>query len=201
MQKTYITAQQLLDDSLELAALVLDSGFRPDLIIGIWRGGTPVGIALQEVLAFAGLKSDHFAIRTASYTGIGERSEIVIDGLEYVTRQLTEQPNILLVDDVYDTGLSLQAVKSELLRLSGELQPEIRLATPWYKPGNNQTGIVPDYHLHATDDWLVFPHELIGLSATEIRDSKPGIDPVRERLLRYAGGFAGQQKAGQASSD
>lgn len=194
MQKTYITAQQLLDDSLELAALVLDSGFRPDLIIGIWRGGTPVGIALQEVLAFAGLKSDHFAIRTASYTGIGARSGVVVDGLEYVARQLTEHPDILLVDDVYDTGLSLQAVKSELLRLSGDQQPEIRLATPWYKPGNNQTGVVPDYHLHTTDDWLVFPHELIGLSAAEIRDSKPGIDPVRERLLRYAGGLARQQE-------
>lgn len=195
MQKTYITAQQLLEDSLELAALVLDSGFRPDLIIGIWRGGTPVGIALQEVLAFAGLESDHFAIRTASYTGIGKRSEIVIDGLEYVTRQLSEQPDILLVDDVYDTGLSLQAVKNELLHLSGDQQLTIRLATPWYKPGNNQTGVVPDYHLHATDDWLVFPHELIGLSAAEIRDNKPGIDPVRERLLRYADGLAGQQGA------
>lgn len=199
MQKTYITAQQLLDDSLELAALVLDSGFRPDLIIGIWRGGTPVGIALQEVLAFAGLDSDHFAIRTASYAGIGERSGVVIDGLEYVTRQLTERPDILLVDDVYDTGLSLQAVKNRLLQLSGEQQPDIRLATPWYKPGNNRTGVVPDYHLHATDDWLVFPHELIGLSAAEIRDGKPGIDTVRERLLRYAADRAGREDQDSAS--
>src|SRR5690554_7304431 len=107
MKKTYITAQQLLDDSLHLAARVLDSDFRPDLIIGIWRGGSPVGIAVQEVLAFVGVKSDHFAIRAASYKGIGKPGEVVIDGLEYVAKQLPARPNILLVDDVYDTGRSL----------------------------------------------------------------------------------------------
>ncbi|MFT5115375.1 MAG: hypoxanthine phosphoribosyltransferase, partial [Parasphingorhabdus sp.] len=45
VEKIYITAQELLEDSFKLAASVLNSGFEPDFIIGIWRGGTPVGIA------------------------------------------------------------------------------------------------------------------------------------------------------------
>ena len=51
--------------------------------------------------------------------------------------------------------------------------PEIRIATPYYKPANNKTERVPDYYVHETDDWLVFPHELDGLTTDEIRSNKP----------------------------
>ncbi|MFT6757735.1 MAG: hypothetical protein ACJA0M_001617, partial [Chitinophagales bacterium] len=40
----------------------------------------------------------------------------------------------------------------------------------------------PDYYLHSTDEWLVFPHELSGLTMQEILDNKPGIDSLREKL-------------------
>ena len=183
MNKIYISPQQLLDDSQQLAFKVIDSGYRPDLIIGIWRGGTPVGIALQEILEFAGLHTDHISIRTSSYKGIGQRGEVRVDGLEYIEKQLRSDMNILLVDDIYDTGLSLQAVIAELQRIAGDEHPPIRIATPYFKPGNNKTTRTPDYYLHANDDWLVFPHELLGLSASEIAQDKPGIDSIRSRLL------------------
>ena len=61
----------------------------------------------------------------------------------------------------------------ELGRACGDQLPEIRIATPYFKPGNNRTGRSPDYFLHQTDDWLVFPHELDGLSLAEIRSNKP----------------------------
>ncbi|MGY8789224.1 MAG: phosphoribosyltransferase, partial [Pseudomonadales bacterium] len=72
MQKQYITADQLLKDSLDLAFRIIESGFRPDMIVGIWRGGTPVGIAVQEVMEFVDIKTDHIAIRASSYTNIGQ---------------------------------------------------------------------------------------------------------------------------------
>ena len=46
------------------------------------------------------------------------------------------------------------------------------LATPWYKPGNNATTRVPDFYLHETDRWLVFPHEVTGLSEDELATGK-----------------------------
>ena len=72
MTKKYIDAQTLLDDSYKLGLKVLDSGCRPNYIIGVWRGGTPVGIAVQELLDFFDVKSDHISIRTSSYTGIAD---------------------------------------------------------------------------------------------------------------------------------
>ena len=48
----------------------------------------------------------------------------------------------------------------------------VRIATPWYKPNNNQTSLKPDYYLHETDKWIVFPHELAGLSMQEIESGQ-----------------------------
>ena len=52
LSKTYITADELLLDSFRLGVQIHNSGFKPDFIVGVWRGGTPVGIAIQEILAF-----------------------------------------------------------------------------------------------------------------------------------------------------
>jgi hypothetical protein len=183
MKKQYITADQLLKDSLELAFKIIDSKFRPDLIVGIWRGGTPVGIAVQEVMEFVGIKSDHIAIRTSSYTNIGQRNDVEVHGLDYLERHLTADNKLLLVDDVLDTGQSIESVIRELSSLDKGSTPEIRIATPYYKPGNNETGRVPDFFLFETDDWLVFPHELIGLSVKEILNEKPLPEGLKEKLL------------------
>ena len=68
--KIFISANDLLADSLRLGMQVLDSGFRPTHLVGIWRGGAPVGIAVQELLDYHGHHCDHIAIRTSSYQGI-----------------------------------------------------------------------------------------------------------------------------------
>ena len=57
-KKKYITAQQLLEDSFQLGLQILESGFRPSFIVGVWRGGAPVGIAVQEFLDYFGLETD-----------------------------------------------------------------------------------------------------------------------------------------------
>ena len=49
---------------------------------------------------------------------------------------------------------------------------DIRMAMPWYKPLRNIIDTVPDYYIHETDDWLVFPHEMDGLSEEEIFKNK-----------------------------
>ena len=69
VEKNYISAQSLLEDSWQLGVSILKSGFHPNFIVGVWRGGTPVGIAVQEMLDFYGVHTDHISIRTSSYSG------------------------------------------------------------------------------------------------------------------------------------
>ena len=75
MNKNFITSQSLLQDSFRLAAKVYEDGFRPDFIIGIWRGGAPIGIAVQEFFEFKNTSTDHIAVRTSSYYGINKTIE------------------------------------------------------------------------------------------------------------------------------
>ncbi|MCU0235638.1 MAG: hypoxanthine phosphoribosyltransferase [Acidobacteria bacterium] len=184
-EKRFITAQELLEDSFCLGRRVLESGFRPDFIVGVWRGGTPVGIAVQELLEHNGVSSDHIAIRTSSYEGIEQRGKrIRIHGLGYIVQNANAEHCLLIVDDVYDTGLSIQAIIESLKGRSRRNAPhDIRVATVFFKPGNNRTQRRPDFYVHETDKWLVFPHELNGLDPEEIARHKPEV----ARLVKGGG--------------
>ena len=184
IDKHYITAQELLEDSFRLALMILKSGFRPSFIVGVWRGGTPVGIAVQELFDAFGVESDHIAIRTSSYTGIAERNrEVRVHGLGYIVDSINANDPLLLVDDVFDTGHSIKAVVDTLRKQARRNTPDdIRIATPWFKPANNETDLVPDYFVHQTEDWLIFPHELDGLSREEILENKTGLRGLYEEF-------------------
>ncbi len=188
MEKIFVTATSLLQDSIRLAAKIHQSGFAPDFIVGIWRGGTPVGIAIQEYFEFVGVKTDHIAVRTSAYTGIGERARTIrVHGLHYIVEEANAGNSLLIVDDVFDSGHSIEALIAELsskMRLN--MPGKVRIATPWYKPGNNQTKLAPDYYLHETDKWIVFPHELVGLTLDEIATGKTELQPVLDVLKTRA---------------
>jgi hypoxanthine phosphoribosyltransferase len=175
MSKTFITADQLLRDSFALGAKILASGFRPTFLVGVWRGGAPVGIAVQEILEYHGVHTDHIAIRTSAYMGIDQAQKTVrVHGLDYLTSHLAHEDRLLLIDDVFDSGRSLAAVLEELARRCRRNLPgEIRIATVYYKPARNRSHLLPDFYVHETADWLVFPHELTGLTAEEVRLHKP----------------------------
>lgn len=174
MKKTYISADELLIDSFKLAKKIVDSGFRPQFIIGVWRGGAPVGIAVQELMDYLGIETDHIAIRTSSYYGIDKQNkEVKVHALDYVIKNVSPGHDTLIVDDVFDSGRSIKAVLDAIHSKARENCPNvIKVACPWYKPSRNVTDIVPDYFLHETEDWLVFPHELNGLTAAEVMEGK-----------------------------
>lgn len=175
--KQYLTAQGLLEDSFELGVRILNSGFRPTFMIAIWRGGAPIGIAVQEFLDYHGLHTDHIAIRTSSYEGIDRQSkEVRVHGLNYLVKHVTREDSLLIVDDVFDTGRSVQAIIDELKQRARLNTPhDIRVAVPYYKPGRNDVGWAPDFYLHETDAWLKYPHSLEGLTPEEIRDNRPAL--------------------------
>jgi len=176
MDKTVLTAQDLLEDSFNLGLQVLEDGFEPTLIIAIWRGGTPVGMAVQEILAYCGVESDHIAIRTSSYLGVDQRGSVAVHGLNYIIKKICHDDRVLIVDDVFDTGNTIVAVINELSRRArGNTPDDIRVAVPWFKPSRNETDIEPDYFLHETAEWLVFPHELDALTPEETQQVRPAL--------------------------
>ncbi len=186
VQKTYIGAQELLEDSFKLGAKIIDSGFEPSIIIALWRGGTPIGIAVQELLEYHGVTSDHIAIRTSSYdSGIDGRSNTIsIHGLSYLVKTVRHTDRLLIVDDVFDTGHTIRAVLEDLRSKARLNTPkDIRIAVPYYKPTRNQTDIVPDYFLYETEAWLKYPHSLEGLSTQEIKENRPQLFQILEKHL------------------
>jgi hypoxanthine phosphoribosyltransferase len=175
--KHFISAESLLRDSFELGLRVVRSGFKPSFLVGVWRGGAPIGITVQEVLEYNGIDCDHIAIRTSSYQGIDQPTKVVrVHALDYLVSQLTFEDRLLLIDDVFDSGRSLEAVIAELQRRCRRNLPEhIRVATVYYKPTRNRSSLTPHFYVWETDQWLVFPHELQGLTKEEIRQHK-GVD-------------------------
>lgn len=174
MNKKFINANQLLDDAFILAEQIFSSGFKPDFIVGVWRGGTPIGIAIHEFFEVLGIDSDHIAIRASSYSDIdNQKDEIEILGMEYLLGALSKEHKVLFVDDVFDSGRTIQAIIALLKNEMADACPEdIRVACPYFKPERNQTALKPDYFLHVTKDWLVFPHELKGLTKEELKRGK-----------------------------
>jgi uncharacterized protein len=175
MEKIFISADSLLRDSMELARRIIRSGLRPTYLVAMWRGGAPIGIAVQEVLEYHSVEVDHIAIRTSSYTGIDTKNKSVrVHAVDYLISRLSAEDQLLLVDDVFDSGRSIEAVITELQRRCRRNLPQvIRIATVYYKPSRNRSALVPDFYVHATDNWLVFPHELVGLTREEILEHKP----------------------------
>ena len=187
MDKTVLTAQDLLADSFELGVRILESGFQPTLIIAIWRGGTPVGMAVQEILAYCGIESDHIAIRTSSYVDVDERGAVAVHGLNYIIKKVCYDDRVLIVDDVFDTGHTIKAVIDELTkRARGNTPEDIRVAVPWYKPTRNETDLVPDYCIRETAEWLVFPHELDALTPEEMQATRPDLHKIISSVSQSA---------------
>lgn len=174
-EKRYLDANELLQLSFALANQIIESGFVPTHIVGVWRGGAPIGIAVQELLEARGFDCDHIAIRTSSYTGINQQArQVKVYALGYLIDTLEADDALLIVDDVFDTGKSVEALIRELkLRCRRNTPETIRIATVFYKPSKNQTDLTPDYFIHETEQWLVFPHELSGLTDEEIAANKP----------------------------
>ena len=188
MQKKFIAADDLLRDSFQLAAQIHEAKFQPDFLVGLWRGGSAVGIAVQEGLDYLGVKTDHIAIRT-SYRGAASYSEMVskadairVHGLQYLLENLASHHSLLIVDDVYSTGSSVKAVIDQLaLKTRRNMPKDIRIASVWFRP-TDKTLRTPDYFVHETHDWLALPYELTGMTLDELREHRPELLGIIDRL-------------------
>lgn len=189
-QRRFLDEETLIQDAFRLGVAIFESGFRPNFIVGLWRGGSSVGIYVQECLQTLGVATDHIALRT-SYSGMHDYSAMVaepearirVHGTHYLLDNLNQDDRLLIVDDVFGSGHSIDAVLRRLrYQLKRNMPLDTRVATLYQRTGANRTGCKPDYCLHQTDDWLVFPYELNGLTRAEIDQNKPWLSPILDSV-------------------
>lgn len=159
---------------LELSRKIEESGFQPDSIVGVARGGWVVARLLSDLLGVDELLS----IRVSFYRGVNQRE--AKPRIESPIVGEIKGKRILVADDVADTGESLLLVVEHLSSMGAS---EIRVATLHVKPWSK---IKPDYFVESTANWILYPWEYRETISNLIREwGKEGIDPAgaRERLV------------------
>ena len=130
----------------QLAQIVVDDGFRPDIILGIARGGLiPAGS-----LGYALSVKNTYVMNVEYYTDVDERLEVPTILPPYLELVNLERADILVVDDVADTGHTLRMVHEFV---AGKVA-SARTAVLYEKP---PSVIKSDYVWRRTSKWINFP--------------------------------------------
>ena len=193
MKKKFLDEETLILDSFKLGVKIFESGFKPTFIVGLWRGGSAVGIYVQECLQTLGVETNHLSLRT-SYRGqpyyhetvASPDAELRVHGTQYLLENLNADDSLLIVDDVFSTGKNIDAILNRLkYRLKRNMPEDIKVATLWQRPSFKAVDFEPDFTLHQTEDWLVFPYEMSGLTLEEIKENKPFLVPyLKPELIK-----------------
>ena len=160
---------------IELAEKIRKSNYRPDLILGISRGGWPPARVISDFLENPNIAN----IKVEFYTDVSKMSKEPI-----ITQTIStpvEGKNILLVDDVADTGKTLKLVYNKLIENNAK---DIKVATLYYKP---KSIFKPDFFMMNTKAWVVFPWEryetIKSLGSEMIKEGKH-LDEVEVELVK-----------------
>jgi hypoxanthine phosphoribosyltransferase len=141
------TWNQMYDLLLSQTGKIRQSGFKPDVIVGVLRGGWFSAQVLSDLLEIPALAT----ITVKFYVGIAETKNEPV--LAQGVSEAVVGKKVLIVDDVADTGKSLKLAKDHVLQKGAK---EVRTATVYYKPWST---IEPDYYEKETSLWIVFPWE------------------------------------------
>ncbi len=145
-EREALTWQGYGDASRELAQMVVDSGFMPDVVVAIARGGLPVGGAISYALGVKGVGT----MNVEFYTDVDKRLPAPIILPPLLDTEYMNGLKVLIADDVADTGETLALVKGLMAQHAGEVRTVVLFAKP--------TSIIePDYVWKRTDKWITFP--------------------------------------------
>ncbi len=159
---------------LNLACTVRKTGFKPEIIIGVSRGGWPPARVMSDLLENPKLAN----VTAEFYIGVAEtKGEPVITQPVSVS---VKSKKVLVVDDVADTGESLSLVRSHLEEQGAT---EVKTATIYYKPWSV---MIPDYYEKETRSWIIFPwerKETVRKIVEKCKRQGNSIDLAKEKLV------------------
>jgi hypothetical protein len=166
---------EVYDLLLKLAKKIVDENYRPDLIVGIARGGWIVARILSDLLNIKEIGN----IRVEFYEDL-----LLTRDLPCITQEISVEvrgKKVLLCDDVADTGKSLK-VAADYLRSKGV--SEMKISTLHLKP---KSIVCPNYYVSVTDAWIIYPWEVfetIKSVAGKLEKEGKSSEEIKKELLR-----------------
>lgn len=159
---TKIDANEYVADARRLAETIRAGGWRPDLILAIWRGGALPAIVVHECLKAEGWPAVLRPVVCESYSpGGGAGAECVRGEPKWIAcsevfASIRPGMKVLAIDDIYDSGGTVESLRA-IVSAAGA---DFRAATIYRNPRNAAAVSKPDWWMHDTSgDWLLFPHE------------------------------------------
>ncbi|MDR1785233.1 MAG: phosphoribosyltransferase [Spirochaetaceae bacterium] len=196
MKKEFLPFNVVRNNALKMAHRIRMDGFVPDVIYVSLRGGAYAGNVVSEYFKLY-RKDSHPALYAAvvarSYTDVRAQGRVMIDGWTYSPDYLRNGDKILLVDDIFDTGTTINFLV-DILMQKGIPREDIKVAVHDYKYfayKGGQLPIQPDYWCRKLviekpedDRWIHYmSHELAGLSRDELEAHYYNEDPDLRQVL------------------
>jgi hypoxanthine phosphoribosyltransferase len=191
VKKEFIPYDVIRNNAIKMAYRIYSEGFIPDVIYVSLRGGAYIGNVLSEYFKIVRKESArpvfYAAVVARSYAGVNQREQVRIDGWTYSPEYLRSGDKVLIVDDIYDSGRTVNHL-AEVILAKGLPRQDVKIAVHDYKVceyRREKLPIVPDYwcRRHVIDDpsdevWIHYmSHELVGLSDSELETYYFAEDP------------------------
>ena len=180
MSKEFLTYETVRNNALKMAHKIHQDGFFPDVIYVSLRGGAYIGNVISEyfkILSKGRRPVLYAAVVARSYHGVKNQEEVRVDGWTYSPEHLRQGDRILLVDDIFDSGRTLNYLAKVIID-QGIPREDLKLAVHDFKIFPNspeKLPLQPDYYCRkheingpADDVWIHYlSHELVGLTPEE----------------------------------
>jgi hypoxanthine phosphoribosyltransferase len=183
MKKEFLPYDTVRNNALKLAARIYNEGFIPDVIYVSLRGGAYLGNVISEYFKIVNRRGRpvyYAAVVARSYTNVRQSEEIKVEGWTYAPEHLRTGDKVLLVDDIFDSGKTINHLAGIILEI-GIPRTDLKVAVHDYKyfyDMPNQLPIHPDYwcrkhefSIKDEESWIHYmSHELKGLSAEDLEE-------------------------------
>jgi hypoxanthine phosphoribosyltransferase len=196
MKKEFIQFDIVRDNAIKLAHRIYHDGFIPDVIYVSLRGGAYLGNIISEYfkIVHKGARPVYYAAVVArSYTDVAKADQVKVDGWTYSPEHLRVGDKILLIDDIFDSGRTINHL-AQIIIDKGIPRGDLKIAVHDYKyfyDKPQQFPFQPDYwcrkHEVSVNDessWIHYmSHELMGLTETELEEFYYRRDPSLKQAM------------------
>jgi len=196
LKKEFLQFDTVRDNAIKLAHSIYSQGFTPDVIYVSLRGGAYLGNIISEYykIVHKGARPVYYAAVVArSYTDVAKAEHVRVDGWTYSPDYLRVGDKVLLIDDIFDTGRTINHL-AQVITEKGIPRKDLKIAVHDYKyfiDKKEQLPFQPDYwcrkHETSINDessWIHYmSHELVGLTEKELNENYYCRDPQLKEAL------------------
>jgi len=197
MRKEFLPYDTVRNNALKMARRIYNDGFIPNVIYVSLRGGAYMGNVISEYFKIVQRRASpvyYAAVVARSYTGVRESDEVKVEGWTYSPESLRTGDKVLLVDDIFDTGKTINHLANIIME-KGISRKNLKVVVHDYKyfyDKAEQYAVQPDYwcrkhelSVKEEDLWIHYmSHELIGLCQEELEKYYYADDPELREVLQ-----------------